>query len=187
VAVDGAFEDWGEVTVEYRDTIGDTAHRDYPGYGGLHYTNTSGRNDIVTSKVAVDDSHVYFYAATAETLTPHTGNHWMLLFADTDQNSSTGWCGYDYMINKAISDSTTTLMRYEAGAWVAVAELPYRYAGKQLEIAVPREALGLAGDAFTFDFHWCDNPVELLDAISLCTDGDSAPNRRFNYRCTWSR
>jgi hypothetical protein len=91
------------------------------------------------------------------------------------------------MINKAISDSTTTLMRYEAGAWVAVAELPYRYAGKQLEIAVPREALGLAGDAFTFDFHWCDNPVELLDAISLCTDGDSAPNRRFNYRCTWSR
>ena len=42
------------VKVEYRDTVGDTFHRDYNGYGGLHYTNDSGRNDIVTCKVAVD-------------------------------------------------------------------------------------------------------------------------------------
>ncbi len=51
-------------SVEYRDTIGDTAHRDYNGYGGLHYTNDSGRNDIITCKVAVDGDNVYFYAET---------------------------------------------------------------------------------------------------------------------------
>jgi hypothetical protein len=51
-----------------------------------------------------------------------------------------------------------------------------------LEMAVPRKLLGLTGDAFTFDFHWCDNPT-----ISLCVSGDSAPNRRFNYRCSWRK
>ena len=44
-----------------------------PGYGGLHYKDDSGRNDIVTCKVAVDDDNVYFYAETNEPLTPHTG------------------------------------------------------------------------------------------------------------------
>ncbi len=52
--VAGDFTDWGKADVEYRDTIGDTIHRDYPGYGGLHYRNDSGRNDLVTCKVAVD-------------------------------------------------------------------------------------------------------------------------------------
>jgi hypothetical protein len=44
---------------------------------------------------------------------------------------------------------------------------------------VTRKLLGLKGNAVTFDFHWCDNPADLKDPISLCTNGDSAPNRRF--------
>lgn len=65
--------------------------------------------------------------------------------------------------------------------------LDYRYAGRELELAVPRRLLALAGDAFTFDFKWADNPTDLKDLISLCTSGDTAPNRRFNYRCIWKR
>ena len=55
------------------------------------------------------------------------------------------------------------------------------------ERAVPRALVGLEGDQFSFDFHWCDNPADLEDAISLCLNGDSAPNRRFNYRCIWRK
>jgi hypothetical protein len=116
----------------------------------------------------------------------------MLLLIDADHNPSTGWYGYDYLINQHVVDEkTTTLQRYDAnapgGPWVEVARLDYRYSGKALEMAVPRKLLGLTGDAFTFDFHWCDNPTELKDPISLCTAGDSAPNRRFNYRCIWKQ
>jgi hypothetical protein len=68
-----------------------------------------------------------------------------------------------------------------------VSRLDYRYVGNRLELAVPRNLLGLKGDAFTFDFHWCDNPPDLKDPISLCLAGDSAPNRRFNYRCSWQK
>jgi len=192
IQVDGDFADWEQVQVEYRDTVGDTFHRDYKGYGGLHYTNDSGRNDIVTCKVAVDKDHMLFYAETLEPLTPSTGNNWMLLLIDADKNHDTGWYGYDYLVNKDIVDSeTTTLMRYEAsasgGAWVEAAKVPYRYAGNALELAIPRNVLGLNGDALTFDFHWCDNPAGLEDLISLCINGDSAPNRRFNYRCIWKK
>jgi hypothetical protein len=190
IRIDGSFADWAGVEIEYRDTIGDTFHRDNDGYGGLHYTNDSGRNDIITSKVAVDSSNVCFYAETSGPLTPHTGTNWMLLLIDADQDPNTGWYGYDYLVNQdVVSEKTSTIKRYTSGAaggsWVEVARLDYRYSGKALELAVPRELLGLKGDAFTFDFHWCDNPADLKDPISLCVNGDSAPNRRFNYRCIW--
>jgi len=190
--MDGDFKDWQKAKVEYRDTIGDTFNRDHPGYGGLHYKDDSGRNDIITSKVAVDDDTVYFYAETNNALTSHTGSNWMLLLIDADRNHDTGWYGYDYLINKKVVDpTTTTLMRYcpetSGGSWIAQAEIKYNYTGKQLEIAVPRKLLDLKGDTFSFDFHWCDNPEDLKDPISLCTNGDSAPNRRFNYRCIWKK
>ncbi len=192
IEIDGAFVDWDTVKVEYRDTVGDTFHRDYPGYGGLHYKNDSGRNDIVTGKVAVDDYNVCFYVETNGALTPHTGNNWMLLLIDADRNHDTGWYGYDYLVNKqVVSETTTTLMRYAPNLpdnpWAEQARLEYCYTGKSLEVAVPRELIGLKGDAFTFDFHWCDNPADLKDPISLCGNGDSAPNRRFKYRCIWQK
>jgi hypothetical protein len=192
IKIDGVFTDWGDSKVEYRDAAGDTAHRDYKGYGGLHYKDDSGRNDIITSKVAVDRDTVSFYVETKDALTPHTGNNWMLLLIDADQNPATGWYGYDFIINKQVVDGkTTTLQRYDAkapgGPWVEVARLDCRTAGNALELAVPRKLLGLKGDAFTFDFKWCDNPAELKDPISLCISGDSAPNRRFNYRFIWKK
>ena len=190
VKIDGSFNDWNAVKTEYRDTKGDVFHRDHNGYGGLHYTDNSGRNDLITCKVATDKSNVYFYAETAGPLTPHTGNNWMLLLIDADQNPGTGWYGYDYIINKKIVDnSKTVLMRYDAAhpdnPWAEIAQLNYRYTGNRIEIEVSRKLLGLDGEAFTFDFKWCDNPEELKDPISLCKSGDTAPNRRFNYRCIW--
>jgi hypothetical protein len=183
------FSGWNKVDVAYRDTKGDVFHRDYNGYGGLHYTNNSGRNDIVTCKVAVDKKQVYFYAETTSPLTSYEGKNWMLLFIDADKNSNSGWYGYDFLINKNINDKTTSLMKYDEASkkWIEISRLDYAHNGNKLEIAVPRKLLGLKGHAFTFDFHWCDDPVDLKSQISLCINGDSAPNRRFNYRCIWKK
>ena len=188
--IDGRFSDWKSNSIEYRDTKGDTFHRDAKGYAGMHYTNNSGRNDIITSKVAVGKENISFYAETAEKITPHTDPNWMLLMIDADNNSSTGWYGYDYIINKSVkSDRTTSLMHYdsEKKEWAKVADVAMRYVGNLLELTVPRELLNLAGEKFTFDFKWADNPAELADPISLCLNGDTAPNRRFNYRVIWSK
>ena len=188
--VNGKFDKWNKVKVEYRDTKGDITHRDYKGYGGNHYVNNSGRNDIFLSKVAVDKENIYFYVETMNNMTPSTDPNWMLLLIDADNNSSTGWYGYDYLINKTVVDGKSTeLKRYDekSGEWVTVGVLPYCVKDKCLELAVNRDDLGLVGDTFVFDFKWVDNPSELKDPISLCVNGDAAPNRRFNYRCIWKK
>ncbi len=190
INIDGNFNDWQEISVEYRDTVGDTVHRDYPGYGGLYYTNESGRNDITTCKVAVDKDMIYFYANAQKPLTAHTGDNWMLLLLDSDNNHSTGWYGYDYLINKKIvNENQTLVMKYTADnpslPWAEIAKINYHYQSGSIELAVPRKILGLNGNNFILDYKWADNPIELKDPISFCTDGDSAPNRRFNYRLIW--
>lgn len=119
-------------------------------------------------------------------------SNWMLLLIDVDRDPGTGWYGYDFLVNQETVDSkTTTLMRYSHytpdSPWIKHSEIKISCAGNQLELAVPRRSIGLEGDAFSFDFHWSDNPADLKDPISLCSHGDSAPNRRFNCRCIWEK
>jgi hypothetical protein len=192
VKIDGQFADWKTVSNEFRDTKGDVIHRDHNGYGGLHYKNESGRNDIITSKVAVDKQNISFFAQTAENLSSSSGNNWMLLLLDADNNHETGWFGYDFVINKSVKDEkVSTLMRFDAShpenPWIKVTDLNFRNSGNELEVSVARKLLGLTGSKFTFDFKWSDNASDLKNPISLCTDGDTAPNRRFNYRFIWEK
>jgi hypothetical protein len=186
--IDGTFDDWGTVGNEYRDTRGDVFHRDAVGYGGVRYVNDSGRNDIITSKVAVDEQNIYFWVETAEPLSSHEDPHWMMLFLDADKNSDTGWYGYDYLVNlEVLDDKVTTLMKYDGEKWVKVSDISYRYTGNQMELAIPRTLLQLDREEFIVDFKWSDNVGELVDPISFCLRGDTAPNRRFNYRFVWKR
>lgn len=152
--------------------------------------NTSGRNDIVESRVAVDRKNVYFYVKAASDLTSFHDPNWMLLLIDADNDSQTGWYGYDFIINKEVSDDHhTVLMQFDASSasWKPVTQISYAQQGNRMELAVPRKLLRLIQKQFTFDFKWADNPQTLTDPISLCTDGDTAPNRRFNYRFIWNQ
>ena len=188
ITIGDGFDDWDAVEVEYRDTAGDVFHRDYPGYGGLRYTNDSGRNDIVTCKVAFGADNVHFLAETKEALTPHTDPNWMLLLIDADRNHETGWYGYDLLVNKSVPEAdVTALMQYVDGQWVEKERVPLHYEGAKLELSLPAALFAATEKGVTFDFHWCDNPAGLEDPISLCADGDSAPNRRFNYRCLFEK
>lgn len=188
--IDGSFEDWKNSSVEYKDTRNDIVHRDHDGYGDLHYTNTTGRNDIVCSKVEMDKQNAYFYVETTDAMTSYKDPNWMLLFVDADSDSETGWEGYDFVINKKLKDTShTSMMRWNDSKkeWVEIAELNYRQKGNQMEICVPRKLLKAKGKEVTFDFKWADNPQTLDNIISLCTDGDAAPNRRFNFRFLWEK
>lgn len=188
MSVDGSFADWDRIDVVYRDTKGDVFHRDAKGYGGLHYKDSSGRNDIVASKVAVGKSDIFFYAETADALTPYSDPDWMLLLIDSDGDSSTGWYGYDILINKDIaSDGKGNVLKYADGKWIKAGEYNFAVSGNKLELAVPKALLGVSGKSMTFDFKWADNTGELVDPISLCLKGDTAPNRRFNYRFIWNK
>ncbi|MGL4943675.1 MAG: hypothetical protein ACRC46_10840 [Thermoguttaceae bacterium] len=184
------FAAWDAIETEYRDTAGDVFHRDHAGYGTARYVDNSGRNDIFTSKVAVDEKYVWFFVETAQPLTPSSDPNWMLLLIDADSDSETGWHGYDFLVNKRVaSGSKTSLMEWDAAQndWTDVTEIAYRVDGNRLLIPVPRGRCGFTGDAIQFDFKWSDNAPNLDDPISLSLGGDTAPNRRFNYRFIWNR
>jgi len=185
ILIDGAFGDWTSVGPEYGDWTGDTAHRDWPGFApGWHYTDTSGRNDIVACKVARDNSTIFFYARTRLALTPSNDPSWMLLFINSDGSFDTGWNGYDYVVNRSVSSPTTaSLSQWTASGWIDLTEVSYRVAQNELEVAIPRMAIGLsATNPLTIEFKWADNIQSISNVNEFALHGDSAPDRRFNYR-----
>ena len=184
IVIDGKAEEWARVEPEFRDAIGDTLHRDHEGYGTLRYTDSTGRNDLKNMKVAHDAKNVFFMAETAAPLTPHTDANWMLLFIDTDQDVKTGWQGYDVLINRNVeaSGKKATVERWTAGGWSKAGEARMCASDSTLELAVPRKVLGLDKKAVKFDFHWADNMQRADDLAEFSLHGDSAPERRFNYR-----
>jgi hypothetical protein len=182
IDIKGDFSQWENITSVYYDHLGDTEHRNHPGYQQAGpYINTTGRNDIIESRVARDDDYIYVYVKTNEDLTTHTDPNWMLLFIDVDQDHSTGWEGYDLLINSNItSENSTTLMVRKKDKWKPAGEIQYRYSGNELMMAIPKS---LAGETtVAMDFHWADNIQKLDDINEFFLNGDSAPERRSNYR-----
>lgn len=182
------FAQWRDVTPTFTDHAFDDGHREF-GQGARRYVNATGRNDLTVTKVARDATHVFFYAQTRRPLTATTDANWMLLLLDTDQKRSTGWEGYDYIVNHSVDGRETWLGRNTGGwTWEKVAKVQLTVSGNELMLALPRSALGLpAGDAVTFDFKWWDNPQKPGDLMDVYVSGDAAPDGRFNYRYTTNR
>jgi hypothetical protein len=180
IKLSGGYGQWESVSAVYYDHLGDTGHRNSMGDCNTGpYVNSTGRNDIVESRVARDDDFFYLYAKTAGKLTSYKDPDWMLLYIDSDQDHSTGWEGYDLLVNKAPkSGSRTTVSVYRNGAWEDSLEVKYNASGSELMVAIPRELIGSSG----FDFHWCDNVPVSGDITDFFVNGDNAPERRFNYR-----
>lgn len=182
IQIDGKFDQWQAIPAVYRDPSGDTMHRNFRGTDPKTiYTNAFGRNDITEARVVEGLQHVYFLATTAANLTPHTDPKWMMLLIDTDQNTKTGWEGYDLLVNSSITSATESqCARWIDGKWQPAGTISHRYQGKHLELAVPNSLFPRQpGDGF--DFKWADN-VSLTTGESLFLEGDVAPDRRFNFR-----
>jgi hypothetical protein len=180
VNIDGVFAEWAEVRPVYRDSRGDTAHRDAPGYGGLRYVERSGRNDVVEARVTWDDDVVSFYVRTAEALTPWSDPGWMVLYVDADHDRATGWRGYELAVGPALSAAEAPVLRLADGQQVGVARLAY--AGAELELAVARGLIGQAGRTPALTFHWADNVAEPDGRVDdFGGRGENAPSRRASY------
>jgi hypothetical protein len=186
IQIDGGFEQWRGVGPEFVDHLGETAPRDFDGAGGLHYANRTGRNDLAAFKVARDEKNVYFYARTRQPLSPRTDANWMWLLIDIDRNAGTGWEGYDYIVNRTIEADGSTWLEQNTGGWGwrKVQKVSLRTQGNELQLAIPRAALGLGdgGAGVAFDFKWADNVQRPGEIMDFYLSGDVAPEGRFMYR-----
>jgi len=183
ITIDGEFSDWNDVKALYGDNKGDIFHRSHYGWGRIGtYTNDTGRNDIVLSKVTNDGTNLYFYAATNSDLTPATDPQWMQLFIKV--KGEPGWEGFDYVVNRTISEGQSSLEKCKGGwDWQELDKVSLQTAKNELEIAIPLSALGITDPSkFAIDFKWVDNAVSDGDIQTCMRDGDSAPDGRFRYR-----
>ena len=136
---------------------------------------------------AADERFVSFYARTAAPISQPEGQHWMLLFIDADRSHTTGWEGYDFLVNHGPAGENFTAVASSVGnawAWKRVASVPLQRSGAELESQIPRALLGLTGRRFAFDFKWADAIQKDESAAEFTLKGDSAPNDRYRYRFT---
>ncbi len=181
------FSQWNLVGPSFLDDIHDTRHRHHVSYGSeMVYTNNTGRNDFDELKVSYDKSHLYFYVRTIDDITPPTGDHWMMLLINADSDYSSGWHGYDFIVNHTVLSATETTVKAHKGTgfdWDNPQTIQYVFDGNEMHLAIPVSALGIdTSRPFVLDFKWVDNSLFSDDIIDLYVDGDTAPNNRFNYR-----
>lgn len=186
IAIDGIFDDWKEVKAVYTDDKGDTMARNHYGYGRIGtLINNTGRNDLVETRIAADNSNIYFYVKTASDITAYTDASWMRLFIDVNGSLTPKWEGFGFVANNTVNTNTsTTLERSNGGwSWEKVMDINYRISKTEMELAIPLSALGISkANGYSIDFKWIDNAVKWGDIKECMSDGDSAPNYRFRYR-----
>ena len=176
---------------EYRDTVGDPVHRDHRGWGkSLHYVNATGRNDIVAAKVSVDEQAVSFYVRTVEQADEPRR-------AELDAPVHRRRPGREDRLaglrpGRQPQSSATPRRPSSSGTSAAgtrgarPVEVPFRVAGNEMELAIPRAVLGLAALPAAIDFKWADNIQQTGDWSDFTLNGDAAPNDRFNYRARFT-
>jgi len=187
ISIDGSFDDWKSVDALYGDDKADVFHRNHFGWGKVGtYTNDTGRNDLVLGKVTNDGEYVYFYMSTSSDITKCSDPQWMQLFIRV--NGETTWQGFDYVVNRKVSEKESTLERSKGGwNWEEVCKVNYKVSKNEIEIAIPMDKIGISKSSkFTVDFKWVDNAVADGDIQTCMRDGDSAPNGRFRYRYKYS-
>lgn len=190
INVTGDFSQWDKVLINYRDGEGDTVDRDGMGFGKQNYTDKSGRNDIVNSKVTNDTKNVYFYVETKDAIQRFDGeSSWMQLFLNSDNDPETGWYGYDFIVNyDPQSDCVTSIAKYsgENGefGFTNVANVTYHVEGNKMMIEVPLEVLGIEDYRQIYlEFKWADADEGVVydEMEDFYLYGDVAPAGRLNY------
>jgi len=175
--------DWDDVLPDYNHYKGNTESRDHKGQGPtVTYTNTTGRNDIVKAKFARDLENIYFYVETAANITDKDDPNWMRLFIDIDRDKSTGWEGYDFILNReSPTDSISVERSVDSWNWTKVGSASYIVTDNILEVKIGREVLSAFSDTLNFEFKWSDNSITDGNIMDFYVNGDAAPGGRFNF------
>ncbi len=209
IDIAGSFDQWNDVAPEFTGHPGNTIPRDHDGFGrapksrvtvpcpdfdgngtiwrgqeGPRYTNATGRNSLLSMKVARDKDFIYFQVRTEKPITPSTDRDWMMLLIRTGNPAHHTWNGYDYIVNRVPPGALGAVLEKNNGGrnWLKAADLQYRVDGNRMHLAVPRSALGLIEGPVTLDFKWLDNLPLPEDLTDFFVTGDTAPIGRFRFR-----
>jgi hypothetical protein len=108
----------------------------------------------------------------------------MILLIDADRDPSTGWHGYDFVINRTPPRGGKAVLernRNNAWMWDEAAACAFAVTANKLEIAIPKAALSITGPAISIAFKWADNTQDEGNIMDFYVSGDTAPAGRLNF------
>ncbi|CAF5051478.1 unnamed protein product, partial [Rotaria magnacalcarata] len=99
ILINQDFTQWNNITPYYLDDIFDIPYRNHPRYGdhGEQVIDYSQRNDLERMQIARDTMNLYFYLRCYGPWVDENRFNW--LFLNVDNNYSTGWIGFDYLVD----------------------------------------------------------------------------------------
>ncbi len=179
---------WDGVTLTYTDSLYDIEHRNTISYNPHYrYINNTGRNDFDYAKVSQDSANLYFLVKTSSDIIIDNNATWMNLYLNVDGDPTTGWEGFDYVLNRDRDSFVVTVEKFVDNTFDTriVGGAYYYLEGQYMAIRLPKSLLGLAGKLDAMTFKWADNSVENGDPMAFMDLGDTAPDNRFafSYKC----
>lgn len=183
IAIDGNFADWNAVQNTYFDHKGDIEKRNNAGWGRIaSYTNISGRNDFVKSKIAETRDTIFFYIELDKNFPTTQWPEDFSLLIDSNVDSKTNWEGFNYRITKSKYTNEVSIEKNNGDwNWTPVDNLKWVIKANKLEIAIPKNRIDLSKTK-ELKFKWLDNVKSDGDIMKFYDQGDVAPNARFTYR-----
>ena len=189
IDIQSDIDQWKDVFPEYIAYPGNTGERDSNGYLDnntkkvLHYSNTTGRNDIKSVKVARDSDNIYFMVECTNDLTSHTDSKWMRLLIDINGSANNNWETFNYLVNRESPAEKAVLEKSTGGwNWEKVGDVDYSVKGKRLQLKIPKSMVEIKDDNMVINFKWSDNMQNEGDIMDFYVNGDVAPGGRFKYQ-----
>ena len=176
--------DWDNIQMTYMDSLYDVEHRNTVSYDAAYrYINNTGRNDFEYAKVSQDDTSLYFLVKTSHDIVIDNNTEWMNLFINVDGDASTGWAGYDYVLNRDRDSFVVTVEKFKDNTFESelVGGAYYYLDGAYMAIRLSKELLGVEGKISNMIFKWADNSVDNGDPMAFMDLGDTAPDNRFGF------
>lgn len=185
IVIGEGMKDWDDVSPNYYHYRNNVMHRNHPGHADTYYTTTTGRNDFVNAKIGRDENFIYFYVETNDDITiPKENDHWMWIFIDIDRNKSTGWQGYDYLLNyhpPVSGKGRIAVNKNNEWIWELSDEYDINVEKNKMKIKVSRNSFRVMNKNLNFEFKLNDNMQEVGNIMDFYVNGDTAPGGRFNF------
>ena len=177
--------EWNKVKSVFKSVGRDNTPRASIGaIPSIKYTQDAARNNIYEIRVTENETHLLFYIKTDDVIAQREDGDtgWMNIFIGTGELELKGWCGYEYVINRKASGGKTTVDKLNADfSGETAGEGTYFMSGNILQVKIPKEALGIEGNANIY-FKVADG-IEHPDNITdYYVSGRSLPMGRLSYR-----
>lgn len=175
---------WDNISLSYTDSLYDVEHRNTISYNPHYrYINNTGRNDFDYAKVSQDSANLYFLVKTSSDIIIDNGSTWMNLYLNVDGDVTTGWEGFDYVLNRDRDSFVVTVEKFKDNTFETevVGGAYYYLEGSYMAISLSKSLLGTNGKVENMTFKWADNSVGNGDPMAFMDLGDTAPDNRFAF------